>query len=118
MTRRDINAPHVQAVPFWGPDASSRRLTALNVLFASSMSPANIGIGVRTAPGGASFTEGTKSDTWLAPQQNFRGFVGKVADPDIKNTLASASLPSANTQINPLLMMMSAQQLNPGGILS
>jgi hypothetical protein len=101
--------------PTWGPDKSSKRLSILNLLFSSTVSPASVGIGTRPAPEGASVSEGTKSDTWLAPQQNFRGFVAKTTDPTIKNNWETASLPSGNSQIDPVLMAMSMQQLNPSG---
>jgi hypothetical protein len=113
--RGDVNGPAMLVTPTWGPDASSRRLATLNAINANPVSPANIGIGTRPAPIGASFTEGTKSDTWLTPQQNYRGVVVSTTNPTLKNTPASASLPSAMTQINPVLVTMSMQQLNPNG---
>lgn len=113
--RGDQNAPAMITVPAWGPDESSLRLATLNLLFANPAAPPNIGIGVRPAPAGGSVTEGTKSDTWMQPQQNFRGFVDKAANPQIKNTPATASLPSAKTQINPVFVLMSQGQLNPNG---
>jgi len=109
--RGDHNAPDVHAVPIWGPDKSSRRLSVLNWLFASTRSPANDGIGTRPAPEGASESERTKSTTWLTPQQDFRGFAAKTVDPTIKNSSATAMLPSANAQIDPVLMQMSIQQM-------
>lgn len=113
--RHDVNGPQMIRVPWWGPDLNSVRMAIRNFLFANPFSPANIGIGVRPAPAGASESEGTKSTTWFAPQQNFQGFVAKTVDPTIKNTKASASLPSANTQINPVLMSMSQRQIDPYG---
>lgn len=113
--RTDNNAPEMVLVPRWGPDLQSLRTAIRNFLFASTFSPANIGPGVRPAPNGASASERTKSTTWFAPQQNFRGFVAKTTDPTLKNVKTTASLPSANAQINPVLMAMSQTQLDPNG---
>lgn len=113
--RGDRNPPAMLVTPTWGPDASSRRLSVLNQLFSNPVSPSSAGIGVRPAPYGGSVSEGTKSDTWLAPQQNYQGFVAKTVDPTIKNNPLTASLPAAQTQINPVLLTMSQAQLYPNG---
>jgi hypothetical protein len=110
--RTEHNPPAMLVTPTWGPDTNSRRMTGLNLLWSNPVSPASVGIGLRPAPAGASATEGTKSTTWFQPLQNFRGFVAKTTDPTLKNTAAAASLPAAQTQINPVIAMLGRK---PGG---
>lgn len=101
----DRNAPTLALVPQWGPDGYARRTAVANTVRANPASPASIGIGVRPAPPG-SVTEGTKTDAMLPPQQWFRGMAKLIADPSLKTLKPTASLPSANAQINPVLLAM------------
>lgn len=107
----DLNNPQLVVVPKWGPDGQSLRMARANTTRANPASPSSIGIGVRPAPNGSSVTEGTKTDAWLPPQQSFRGVVIPVATPALMTTKPTASFPSANTQVNPVLLAMSIPQV-------
>lgn len=97
MDPNDHNPPYIARVPLWGPDSYSRRMAVRLFLRASSAYSAMTGVGVRPAPGGASETEGAKTDAWLPPQQFYRSSVGKVSDPTIKNVPLYESLPNTNS---------------------
>lgn len=110
--RGDLNNPQLVVVPKWGPDGQSQRMAVANTVRANPSSPASIGIGVRPAPVGSSVTERTKTDALLPPQQSFRGVVMPVAMPAYITTKPASSFPSANTQVNPVLLAMSIPQVN------
>jgi len=99
----DVNAPAMVVTPKWGPDQSSLRMAFKAFFFGSSASPANIGIGPRPAPDGASFTEGSKTDTWLPAQQQFTGVTKAIVDPAIATLRKVAQFPSAGVATDPLL---------------
>jgi hypothetical protein len=101
----EINNPAWVVVPKWGPDLRSRVLALANALRANPFSPASWGPGVRPAPPG-SVTEGTKSDAWLAPQQNFRSAVGRIADPSLRTTRPTASFPGASVAVSPVQLSL------------
>jgi hypothetical protein len=95
VDRNDLNRPTILRVPSWGPDGYSIRMAVRNFLFAQPANAALTGVGVRPAPKGSA-TEGTKSNTWLPLQQQFRSAVGRVADPAIKNVPTTAQFPDAS----------------------
>lgn len=98
----DANAPRMVVGPKWGPDGYSDRMAVLNFLRGNAFSPANLGPGVRPAPPGSS-TEGTKSNAWMPPQQNFRGMAARMGDPSSKTLNPVPTFPNTNVQLNPVL---------------
>jgi hypothetical protein len=102
----ETNAPAWVLVPKWGPDMRSRVLAAANALRTNPFSPASWGIGVRPAQPGGSVTEGTKSDSWLPPQQNFRSAVGRIADPSLRTTRPTAQFPGASVAVSPVQLSL------------
>lgn len=111
----DANAPRMLKVPFWGPDGYSIRTAFRNAMFANPIfgdRTARGSGGIRPAPAGASWTEGTKTDAMLPPQQDFQGFVARVADPRIKNVKNVASFPAASVAVKPYLVQWSDAQRN------
>lgn len=109
--RGDLNNPQLVVVPKWGPDGVSRRMAVANSARANPSSPASIGIGVRPAPRGASESERSKTNAPLPPQQSFRGVVIPFATPALITSKPVSSFPSANTQVNPVLLAMSIPQV-------
>lgn len=108
--RGDLNPPARVVVPQWGPDAYSRRMAVRNALQANPAVGARSGVGVRPAPAGASFAEGTKSNTLLFPQQFFRGVVKAIVDPSSKSLKNVSSFPAATVQVNPVLLQLNADR--------
>jgi hypothetical protein len=111
----DANAPRWRKVPFWGPDGYSVRMAVRNALFANPIfgdRTSRGAAGVRPAPNGASFTEGTKWDGWLPPQQTFAGFVSRVADPKLKSLKVAPTFPAASVAVKPYLVQWSDAQRN------
>jgi hypothetical protein len=101
----DSNAPSLVVSPKWGPDGYSDRMAVLNMLRGNAFSPANIGPGVRSAPPGSS-TEGTKTNAWMSPQQNFKGMAARMGDPSSKTINPVPTFPATNVQLNPVLFAM------------
>ncbi len=108
--RGDLNAPHRVVVPQWGPDAYARRTAVRAYLRSNPVVAAQTGVGVRPAPAGASFSEGTKTNTLLFPQQFFRGVVKAITDPATKNVKNVSSFPAATVQVNPVLLQLNADK--------
>lgn len=99
------NSPTWVTVPRWGPDTRSRILALANALRANAFGPASWGIGVRPAPPGSA-TEGTKSNAWLPPQQNFRSAVGRIVDPALRTTRKTAQFPGASVAVTPVQLSL------------
>jgi len=98
----DANAPMMVVAPKWGPDGYSRRMAVLDILRGNAFGPASMGPGIRPAPPGSS-TEGTKTNRWMDPQQNFKGMAARMGDPSSKTIVPVASFPATNVQLNPVL---------------
>lgn len=104
----DLNGPHAQLLPIWGPDAYSRRMVQINALRANPASPASIGIGVMPAPPGSQ-VQRTKTDEWLPQPQQFRGYVKTIIDPSSGFLVSVGSFPATSVAVDPVLFAMSAQ---------
>jgi hypothetical protein len=110
VRRGDVNAPSLVLTPVWGPDKYSLRMAIRRFLFGSPAGPASWGIGPRPAPAGASVTENSKTDGWLPPQQSFTGMTAAIGNPALRTLRSTASFPSADVQVNPVLLAFDVDQ--------
>lgn len=103
--RRASNAATLKVVPFWGPDQYSLSMATANTIWTNPFSPANRGPGL-FGPAPASQVQGTKSDAYLQPRQEFRGLARLWSNPQQKTVANNAHFPSTAVAVNPVLLSM------------
>lgn len=100
------NAPQLAVTPIYGADSYSRDMSRAAVVMSSSISRASVGPGI--------IPERHFSYAYRPPMQNFRGLTRAIVKPRGARHEATASLPAANSLVDPVMLALSAGQISGG----
>lgn len=101
------NRAQLAVTPIYGPDSYSRDMSRAAAVMSNPISRSSVGPGITP--------ERHFSYAYRPPMQNFRGLTRAIVRPRGARHEATASLPAANSMVDPVMLALSAGQI-AGGI--